>query len=253
MDGRINAQSPRRLSYVQLLLVEETDQLRRITSRGVCHDRHDERRDSTGERTARAVVHVAGVQRAALAFALPAAGPAQSTDPDARNPDVYISTLSGDLNGDDEPEFVNNDENSFHIVSAIAVDETAILDGFVIRGGNANGASWYSRGAGLAVFLADPTINGCLFEDNTALYGAAASFDGGSATLTSCRFSGNRVPEGGGAVCLHHREPELGLVAEALAHVFTFRRQGPRRARDGRAEIGSRRCRARPGSVLSWR
>ena len=45
--------------------------------------------------------------------------------------------LSGDLLGDDGPDFAGNDENSYHVVTGSGTDETAVLDGFIVTGGNA--------------------------------------------------------------------------------------------------------------------
>ena len=38
-----------------------------------------------------------------------------ATDPDARDVELYETILTGDLNGDDEPDFVNYEDNSFHV------------------------------------------------------------------------------------------------------------------------------------------
>ena len=56
------------------------------------------------------------------------------TDPNARDVGNYETVLSGDLNGDDGPNFANNGENSYHVVTGSGIDETAILDGFTISG-----------------------------------------------------------------------------------------------------------------------
>ena len=68
------------------------------------------------------------------------------SDPNARDIELYETILSGDLYGDDGPDFANNDENSYHVVTSIRTDETAVLDGFTITAGNA----WRSakRGGG---------------------------------------------------------------------------------------------------------
>ena len=44
--------------------------------------------------------------------------------------------LSGDLLRDDGPDFTNNSDNSFHVVTGSGTDGTAILDGFTITAGN---------------------------------------------------------------------------------------------------------------------
>ena len=48
----------------------------------------------------------------------------------------HPAILSGDLNGDDGPDFANYAENSYHVFYHLGgVDSSAILDGFTISGG----------------------------------------------------------------------------------------------------------------------
>ena len=61
------------------------------------------------------------------------------------NPEMFISELSGDLAGDDNPvmDFPNGpsfSDNSYHVVTGNGITDTdnTILDGFTITGGNAN-------------------------------------------------------------------------------------------------------------------
>ena len=54
-----------------------------------------------------------------------------------RDPNVYETILSGDLLENDGPEFANNYENSYHVVTGSGTNETALLDGFTITAGNA--------------------------------------------------------------------------------------------------------------------
>ncbi len=58
-------------------------------------------------------------------------------DPGARDVTLYETVLSGDLTGNDGPDFENNDENVYHVVTGSFTDTTAVLDGFTIVGGNA--------------------------------------------------------------------------------------------------------------------
>ena len=60
------------------------------------------------------------------------------TQRDQRDWLSVTSMLSGDLAGDDEPGFVNYDENSYHVVMVQFVADTVALDGLTISGGNAN-------------------------------------------------------------------------------------------------------------------
>ena len=122
-------------------------------------------------------------------------------DPDERDPVMHVTRLSGDLNGDDGPDFANNDENSYHVLQAegYAADGSAILDGFSVSAGNGNEP--IGRGGGLRNSFASPTIIDCAFTGNSAEQGGAvANMDGSSPTLLTCTFSNNRSLGSGGAM-----------------------------------------------------
>jgi hypothetical protein len=68
---------------------------------------------------------------------------------DIRDPALYITTLSGDLAGDDGADTSNNGENSYHVVTAVGVGPAAVLDGFTISGGTANVGPPDNCGAGI--------------------------------------------------------------------------------------------------------
>lgn len=78
-------------------------------------------------------------------------------DPNVRNIELYESILSGDLNSNDvevnDPcDLVNEatrGENSYHVVTGSGTDGTAVLDGFTITGGNANGSLENMEGGGM--------------------------------------------------------------------------------------------------------
>ncbi len=78
--------------------------------------------------------------------------------------------LTGDLLDNDGPDFTNNDDNSYHVVMSIGADDTAILDGFAITGGNADGDSLadQDRGGGMYNVGSRPTVANCRFEENAA-------------------------------------------------------------------------------------
>jgi hypothetical protein len=111
------------------------------------------------------------------------------------------SILDGDLLGDDAT--VGIADNSFHLVTTTGTNSTAILDGFTVRGGNANGAgSNNDRGGGILVVSAvSPQIRNCLFDDNRCTFGGAAGYinNGGAPTFTDCTFQNGNGGSFGGA------------------------------------------------------
>jgi len=120
-----------------------------------------------------------------------------------------VTILSGDLNGDDpglaiidetlKPEhrgFDVKQDNSYHVVKGSGVDATAILDGFIIKGGNANEAG--GTGGGMFINSGSPTITNCAFIYNFAIKGGGMYNDNSSPTLTNCIFGANSADSGGG-------------------------------------------------------
>src|SRR5215207_9026089 len=77
-----------------------------------------------------------------------------------RDPEANLTVLSGDLNGEDVG-FTNNSENSYHVVIGSGSDNTAVLDGFTITGGNANNYNimlYESYGGGLFILSGNPML-----------------------------------------------------------------------------------------------
>ncbi|MHC4912820.1 MAG: right-handed parallel beta-helix repeat-containing protein, partial [Planctomycetota bacterium] len=123
-------------------------------------------------------------------------------DPDARDVDLYQTVLSGDLNGDDGPNFANNAENSYHVVTGSGTDETAVLDGFTVKGGNANGPEPDDFGGGIINFSGSPTVTNCKFIENYCLTmgGGMYNREGSSPTVTNCMFIRNKSDDDGGGM-----------------------------------------------------
>ncbi len=130
------------------------------------------------------------------------------SDPNARNVETYQTILSGDLNGDDGPNFANNNENSFHVVTSNGNDETTVLDGFVITGGNANGSSPDNKGGGMYNNSGSPTLTNCTFIGNWANSGGGMSNRYSNPMLTNCTFNGNSSSNGG-AIYNYYSDPML--------------------------------------------
>jgi hypothetical protein len=123
-------------------------------------------------------------------------------DPNARDVRTYQTILSGDLHRNDGPGFVNNDENSYHVILSSGADETTILDGFTITAGNANGPDPNSDGAGMYNILSSPTVINCTFIGNSASWygGAMFNFTLSNPMIINCAFVDNRAGFVGGAI-----------------------------------------------------
>ncbi len=116
-------------------------------------------------------------------------------DPNARDIDAYPTILSGDIG----TAGVNAD-NGYHVVTGSATESSAILDGFTITGGNANGTFPHDSGAGMLNSGSSPTVTNCTFSDNTALVRGGGMFnqENSNPTVTNCRFSSNSAGYGAG-------------------------------------------------------
>jgi len=116
-----------------------------------------------------------------------------------RDPTAYVTILSGDLAGDDGPGLTNIEENSVHVLTAMGVDATPLLDGLTITAGNANlNPNNGQFGGGLFSSNASPTLVGCVFEANSAIYGGAIFKNGyGIVRAVGCTFVANHAYQGG--------------------------------------------------------
>jgi predicted outer membrane repeat protein len=119
------------------------------------------------------------------------------TQRDQRDWQANVTTLSGDLNGDDGANFANNSENSYHVVTGAT---GATLDGVTISGGNADGTAGHPwSGGGVYDAAGSPTLAHLVIRDNVAVIGAGmAAENGSSPTLTDVLFDGNASSNGGG-------------------------------------------------------
>jgi len=124
-------------------------------------------------------------------------------DPGDRDIEKYQTILSGDLSGDDELNELSNAENSYHVVTAMLADETAVLDGFTITGGNADGSSDTSGSGGgfYNSFSSNPTVTNCNFSKNSAILDGGGFFNRHNCpTISGCTFNGNWAGGRGGAM-----------------------------------------------------
>ena len=160
-------------------------------------------------------------------------------DPNAHNIGLYETILSGDISSPDDIR-----DNSYHVMTGSGTDSSAVIEDFIVTGGQADGPQLNDRpehflrvGGGIYNSFGSPMITNCTFSNNRALYGGGGMYnygsnpvltdcvfkenigdgDGGgifnfhsSPTLTNCNFSGNRAESTGGAI--HNRYSYLILT-----------------------------------------
>jgi len=125
---------------------------------------------------------------------------------DQRDPKVNPTILSGAIGRPDASA-----DHSLHVV--IGADQ-AVLDGFTIRDGNADGHTYDAKGGGLINYRRGPQsgpmgaatgfstlVRNCLFTHNHASEGGAVyDYDRGTPQYLNCRFVENSAEYGGAMV-----------------------------------------------------
>jgi len=127
-----------------------------------------------------------------------------------RDPDAYLTILSGDLLGNDnpatpvddlldDPSRADNCYRLFYHPEGTNLDTTAILDGFTVTASNAIGSEAHDYGGGgMYNYFSSPTLTGCTFTGNSAIGGGIMYNNSSSPTVTGCTFIGNSAGHGGG-------------------------------------------------------
>ena len=145
--------------------------------------------------------------------------------------------LSGDLNANDEEGVTESrNDNSYHVVSISGKGNTAVLDGFVICDGNANGNTaqmkngggvyientdrdeelgpailncvirnnsttpFFGHGGGIYIEKSKVLIENCVFVENSSWRGGALADDLSNLRLINCLFHNNSAVEEGGGI-----------------------------------------------------
>ncbi|MCH8853861.1 MAG: hypothetical protein IID41_14590 [Planctomycetes bacterium] len=112
-----------------------------------------------------------------------------------------LTIFTGDLLSNDGPDFTNNDENSYHVVTGSGTDDTAILDGFGITAGNANAGLPDGLGGGMLNMSGSPTVRNCKFVENFASAGGGmANWPSAHAHVENCMFLRNSAGNFGGGM-----------------------------------------------------
>jgi len=126
-----------------------------------------------------------------------------------RDPNAYETILSGDI----ATPFDQND-NSYHVVKCEDVNN-AVLDGFTITAGNANGDELNQCGGGIYCEDSnDLTVTNCAFSGNLAFVGGGMyNRYEPSPTVVNCTFKDNTVHFSystyGGGICNYQSSPTL--------------------------------------------
>lgn len=125
-----------------------------------------------------------------------------SDAPDTRNPDLFVTTLSGDLNDNDAAG--NTFDNSRHVITTVELQTVppaplppCTIDGFTIRAGYAES---YQNGGGVYA-QTELKLSHCRLQANTAEHGGAL-YAARTCTVTDCVFEENQARAAGGAVHL---------------------------------------------------
>ncbi len=114
-------------------------------------------------------------------------------DPSVRDVELYEAVLSGEIGESSDVD------NSYHVVMTSGADRSAVLDGFIITHGNADGSEYVDkRGGGMCNYDGDPTVINCTFEHNDAIYGGGMYNQDGDPVVTNCAFQGGFATWGAG-------------------------------------------------------
>ncbi|GHT02240.1 hypothetical protein AGMMS49525_05420 [Bacteroidia bacterium] len=129
----------------------------------------------------------------------------------------WLSILSGDF--DNDSTLSNND--AYHVVISAGAVGTALLDGFTITGGNANGIGSITvnsqsivqpYGGGMYNLNSSPALANITFSGNNADFGGGMFNESSSLVLTNITISGNSAISGGGGMHNDNSSPTLTNV-----------------------------------------
>jgi hypothetical protein len=119
------------------------------------------------------------------------------------------TVLSGDIGIESDPA-----DNCYHVLyhpSSTNLDASAILDGFTITAGNADGIDVHSSGGGMYNNASSPTVTNCtFFENSAAMYGGGMYNEAASPSVTNCTFDNNSAgTDAGGMLNADAADPQV--------------------------------------------
>ncbi|MGM8213263.1 GLUG motif-containing protein [Virgibacillus sp. W0430] len=133
-----------------------------------------------------------------------------------RDPKMYETILSGDLDRNDDGTLASKQDNAYHVIynNDASVNQTAVLDGVTITGGFANGDDLTNQqGAGMYNANASPTIQNVVFLENAATYSGGGMYNNNSnVVVIESRFLNNTATDFGGGMHNDNGSPILHYV-----------------------------------------
>ncbi len=99
-------------------------------------------------------------------------------------------------------------DTAYNVVYALNAND-AILDGFTIMNGNADGAVDYRYGGGIYIYQSSLTISNCIVTENDGQYGSGMYIRNANPTLTDCDFTDNTATSYGGGIYNRDASPSL--------------------------------------------
>lgn len=135
-----------------------------------------------------------------------------------RNFVTNVTVLSGDIEGNDittQHKVVTDTtkiigDNIYQVVTGSGTNEGAILDGFTITAGYANGYGEWDNGGGMYVKEGNPTLANIVFSSNKAHdRGGGIYNDSANPILTNVIFQYNNASKGGGGMYNDNSSPTL--------------------------------------------
>ncbi|MHC4474861.1 MAG: choice-of-anchor Q domain-containing protein [Planctomycetota bacterium] len=133
------------------------------------------------------------------------------TDPNERDTSNNVTTLSGDLDGNDVPVPTSDllteptrAENSYHVITGSGTHANAVLDGFTITAGNANGTVFPDNCGAGGMYAGNSTLLNCTFSNNSAGNRAGGlEVQGGDSMISNCTFINNSAEGSAGGMQVH--------------------------------------------------
>jgi predicted outer membrane repeat protein len=129
--------------------------------------------------------------------------PGTEGDFSVRNWSRFETILSGEIG------VAGPADNSYHVVTAMSVYKSAVLDGFIIEDGNADGGGIDDFGGGLYLNPSSPTLANLLIRKNQALKGAGMYLDSSSPSLAQVTFTDNAAGQDGAGMYNDNSSPKL--------------------------------------------